>query len=130
MREIKKIILHYSETPATWDGGVEEIRAWHKERGFTDIGYHYVIRKNGDIQAGRGLEWAGAHCKGQNEKSIGICYIGGEDEKDDRTQMQRQALLDLIYSLKTVFPQHDITVHGHNEFSNKKCPGFNVGTEL
>lgn len=128
MRTIDKIIIHCSDTPEGRAVTVDEIRRWHKERGFSDIGYHYVIMLDGSVCDGRALEQAGAHCKGQNAHSIGICYVGGCDlnrrPKDTRTDAQKTAMAGLIRELKRRFPT--ATIHGHNEFANKACPSFDV----
>lgn len=128
MRTIDKIIIHCSDTPEGRAVTVDEIRRWHKERGFSDIGYHYVIMADGSVCDGRPLEQAGAHCKGQNAHSIGICYVGGCDRnhrpKDTRTEAQKTAIAGLIRELKRRFPT--ATIHGHNEFANKACPSFDV----
>lgn len=131
-RAINKIIIHCSATPEGRDVKTETIRAWHLKRGWSDIGYHYVIELDGSICEGRPLERTGAHCKGHNTGSIGICYVGGVDEemhpKDTRTDEQKSALHSLLFDLTDNFPK--ATVHGHNEFSSKACPSFNVQTEL
>ena len=128
MRKIDKIIIHCSDTPDGRAVTVDEIRRWHKERGFSDIGYHYVIMLDGSVGDGRPLEQAGAHCKGQNAHSIGICYVGGCDlnrhPKDTRTEAQKTAMAGLVRELKRRFPT--ATIHGHNEFANKACPCFDV----
>lgn len=82
---------------------------------------------------GRPIEQIGAHCKGENANSIGICYIGGMDKenkkaKDTRTDAQKKALVELVASLKEQYP--DATIHGHNEFANKACPSFDVQKEF
>ena len=77
MRKITQIIIHCSATPEGKDYTVADIDRWHKARGFKMIGYHYVIYRDGSIHTGRPLEMVGAHCKGHNAHSIGICYIGG-----------------------------------------------------
>lgn len=132
MREIKKIIIHCSATPEGKNFTVEDIRRWHKDRGFNDIGYHYVIYLDGSIHKGRDESVVGAHCVGQNTNSIGICYIGGVDKnnnpKDTRTDAQKKALRELVAQMKEKYP--NATVHGHNEFANKACPSFNVQTDL
>lgn len=89
-RNIIEIIVHCSATPEGKDFTVEQIRQWHLQRGFTDIGYHYVIYRDGSIHKGRDESIIGAHCTGHNTISIGICYIGGMDSanknpKDTRT---------------------------------------------
>lgn len=132
MRKIDKIIIHCSATPEGRDVKTETIRQWHLKRGWSDIGYHYVIELDGKIVPGRPLERVGAHCRGENRGSIGICYVGGVNEemipKDTRTEAQRAALHSLLFDLTDNFA--NATIHGHNEFSSKACPSFNVQTEL
>jgi N-acetylmuramoyl-L-alanine amidase len=132
MRKIDKIIIHCSATQEGRNFTVQDIDAWHKQRGFAKIGYHKVIYQDGSIHDGRPLSRMGAHCLGHNATSIGICYIGGLDTngnpKDTRTPAQKKALYDLLAELKAQFP--DATVHGHNEFAAKACPCFNVKTQL
>lgn len=132
MRTINKIIIHCSATPEGRYHSVADITSWHKQRGFADIGYHYVIYLDGSIHEGRPLEMPGAHTLGQNANSIGICYIGGIDKngkpKDTRTLAQKKALIKLVADLKERYP--DATVHGHNEYANKACPSFNVKAEF
>lgn len=128
MRQIKEIIVHCSATVEGRNIGAATIRGWHKERGFSDIGYHYVIRLDGTIEAGRPIDQIGAHCQGHNRNSIGICYIGGLSQKrqpkDTRTIAQRQAMKQLIRELQEQFPM--ATIHGHNEFADKACPCFDI----
>ena len=128
MRQVKQIIIHCSCTPAGRNIGATTIRGWHKEKGFNDIGYHYVIRLDGTVEEGRPIDQIGAHCQGHNRNSIGICYIGGLSQKrqpkDTRTLAQRQAMKQLIRELQEQFPM--ATIHGHNEFANKACPCFDI----
>lgn len=88
--------LHCSATKAGQDFTATDIDRWHRERGFNGIGYHYVIRLDGKLEKGRDVSLAGAHCKGWNKRSIGICYIGGLDENgrpaDTRTNAQKRVL--------------------------------------
>ena len=132
MRRIDKIILHCSATLPGQRVDVETITRWHKQRGFKTIGYHFFIDRSGTIHAGRPLEEQGAHCKGQNAHSIGICYEGGLDKEgwplDTRTILQRIAMKELVAQLLGQFP--DATVHGHREFANKACPCFDVQAEF
>lgn len=128
MRGLYKLIIHCADTKAGMDIGVEEITQWHKARGFNNVGYHFVIRKNGTIEKGRDIDVIGAHCKGQNSHSIGICWVGGYDAKDDRTDAQKEAMQKLVISLNMVFGK--MSIHGHNEFSTKTCPNFNVYEEF
>ena len=131
MRSIDKIIVHCSATREGQHVTVQQIRQWHLQRNFADIGYHYVVYLDGTVHKGRPLEKAGAHCKGYNAHSIGICYVGGLDRqgkpKDTRTAAQKAALLSLIRELRQRFPR--ATVHGHREFANKACPCFDAKKE-
>lgn len=132
MRKIDKIIIHCSASPEGKDFSVEDIRRWHTQRGFSDIGYHFVILLDGSVKIGRPIEKPGAHCLGQNKNSIGICYVGGvatdgKTPKDTRTEAQKDSLVRLITELRQQFP--DASVHGHKEFANKACPCFNAFEE-
>ena len=132
MRAINKIILHCSATPEGRHTTVEDIRLWHKQRGWSDIGYHYVVYLDGTVHEGRPIERSGAHVFGLNKNSIGICYVGGVDKnnlkaKDTRTPEQIMALDLLLGSLLDDFK--GATLHGHNEFANKACPSFDVQNE-
>ena len=128
MRFINKIIVHCSATRKSQDIGVKEIALVHKKNGWNEIGYHFVIRRNGEIEEGRSLEKIGAHCKGQNKNSIGICLVGGLNEQlkpeNNFTFAQFTSLRMLIQNLKIQF--QEITIHGHREFAAKDCPCFEV----
>lgn len=128
MRKINKAFIHCSATPEGKEYSVETIRSWHKKKGWSDIGYHYVISLDGVLQEGRPIEKVGAHARGHNVGSIGVCYIGGvdanNDPKDTMTEAQETCMVNLLQSLKEQYP--DITFHGHNEVANKACPSFNV----
>lgn len=131
-RRITELIVHCSATPAGRDVTAADIRRWHKEeRGFADIGYHFVVRLDGRVECGRRLSVAGAHCRGHNSRSVGVCYVGGigSDGRpaDTRTPAQRQALLGLLTSLRRRFPS--ATIHGHRDFAAKACPSFDVTAE-
>lgn len=131
MRKIDEIILHCSATPEGREHDVEDIRRWHVDgRGWSDVGYHYIILLDGTVQAGRPVNIQGAHCKGQNKTTVGICYIGGCDKlmkaKDTMNHGQEKAFLNLVESLRGVFGK-TIKVTGHNEYSSHKaCPSFVV----
>lgn len=143
------IVVHGSWTPPSFNGGVEEIRKWHLERDppFDDIGYHFVIRRDGTIEEGRDVELMGAHVRGYNANSIGICMMGGKDVNPEwgnyvteqefveqelvwefnYTFRQIVALTGLVGRLMEEWP--DITdVCGHRDFPGvtKRCPGFDV----
>lgn len=131
-RNIKELIVHCADTPEGKDFTVDQIRSWHLQRKFSDIGYHYVIYRDGSIHLGRNVDISGAHCTNHNTISIGICYIGGRaavgtDPKDTRTPEQKKALLNLLKDLKKLYPQ--ASIHGHNEFAAKACPCFDVKKE-
>ena len=121
MRKIKKIILHCSDSDIAAHDDIKVIKKWHKARKFKDVGYHYFIRKDGLIQKGRDIMQVGAHCKGQNSASIGICLSG----RYKFTDYQFIALERLISGLNIRLPKNP-TVHPHNEFSDKSCPNFSV----
>lgn len=131
-RNIKELIVHCSATPEGKDYSVDTIRQWHLQRGFSDIGYHYVVYRDGSIHIGRDESIIGAHCTGHNTNSIGVCYIGGcasdgKTPKDTRTTEQKQSLVKLLKELKTKYPQ--ASIHGHRDFANKACPSFDATKE-
>lgn len=131
MRAIKEIIVHCTATKPSVDWGVREIRNCHiNDKGWADIGYHYVVRLNGYIEKGR-PEWRqGAHCLGHNRHSIGVVYVGGLNQQgekaDTRTPAQKRALLNL---LKELVEKYKCEIHGHNEYSSKACPCFDAYNE-
>jgi len=122
MRPIRRHIIHCS---ASATGGVAEIRRWHLARGWKDIGYHFVIRPDGEIEVGRMLPDIGAHCEGYNLDSVGTCLIGNSQF----SAAQFATLRRLHGMLQTLFP--GITAHPHHEFNpHKTCPNFNVAAVL
>ena len=130
MRAINKIIVHCAATRPGMDIGAQEIRRWHvRDNGWSDIGYHGVIRRDGTLESGRPMDQAGAHTTGHNADSIGICLVGGlaEDGKtpeDNFTAAQWATLKRVVLDLTRKYPT--ATVHGHNEFAAKACPCFDV----
>lgn len=137
-RVINKIIVHCSATAEGKDYTTAQIKQWHLARGFSDIGYHYVVYRDGSVHVGRSESKVGAHCTGYNSHSIGVCYIGGCDAvkrlpdgqlapKDTRTSAQKAALVELLRTLKAKYP--NATIHGHREFANKACPSFDAFNE-
>ena len=132
MRDIDKIIIHCSATREGEEFSVDTIRSWHKKRGWADVGYHYIVHLDGSISYGRDIDLIGAHTKGHNTGSIGVCYIGGveadgETPKDTRTPEQKESLLDLIKTLKRL--NSNAVVYGHRDFSSKACPSYDATTE-
>ena len=132
MREINKIIIHCSATREGENYEVAEIRKWHLARGFSDIGYHFYIDLYGEIHKGRDISKIGAHCKGHNRNSIGICYCGGVEAdgktpKDTRYDCQKESLIAVLRTLKAMYP--NAVIHSHNDFANKACPSFDATNE-
>lgn len=129
MRIIRDIIVHCSATEAGRNFKARDIDGWHREKGYNRIGYHYVIDLDGTIERGRPISLAGAHCKGHNAHSIGICYIGGlkgGKPADTRTFEQRAALNKLIYNL---IEMYHVKVHGHRDYAKRDCPCFDATKE-
>lgn len=128
------IVIHCTATPEGRDYRVEEIREWHRARGFEDIGYHYLIGLNGEVKSGRSEELEGAHCPegGMNRRGVSVCYVGGVDNggrpKDTRTKEQKLAMESLVRRLMAKFQIRKERVYGHNEFARKACPSFDVRT--
>lgn len=135
MRDINTLVIHCSATPAKNYVDAAVIDRWHRAKGWLRIGYHYVIKRDGELEKGRDISVVGAHVEGHNAKSIGICMVGGMDADNIRaennfTHAQWATLKTLVYQLMTSFP--DATVLGHRDFPNvhKDCPSFDVRTWL
>lgn len=119
MNKPNKIILHHS---ATDEGTLESIRRYHVENnGWKDIGYHYLITTDGVLHEGRDERTVGAHTKGQNYESIGICLVGNFDEYKPNTD-QLNTLHRLLNHISSRYGE--LPIYGHNEFSSKTCPGI------
>ena len=118
--DIKEIIIHCSATPNGREDTAEDIHRWHLARGWDGIGYHYIIEVKGKLVKGRPDYWIGSHAKGHNKNSIGICLIG-----TDEYNLDQWSILDnLLRKLSVEHPNPKII--GHNEISDKTCPGFDV----
>lgn len=110
---------------------VREIDRWHKANGWSGIGYHFFVDRDGTVADGRPLERIGAHVQGHNTGTIGICLAGGHGSaKSDQfsanfTQEQDKALRKLVTDLRKQYPSIKI-VSGHNQYASKACPGFYV----
>lgn len=138
MRDINLIVIHCAATQPSLDVTAELIRDWHvNENGWSDIGYHYVIGRDGKCEKGRDLdrdgnvdEEVGAHVLGHNKNSIGICLAGGTDEDGEPecnfTRPQYESLAVLLAKLTSEYK--GAKVLGHCDLDSKKpdCPGFNV----
>lgn len=136
------IVIHCSATHKGMDIGAKEIGRWHADRGWSGIGYHSVIRRNGDIEEGRDYHEVGAHVKGYNSESVGVCLVGGADRdgepENNFTPEQWKSLRREIQWLRTLFPRAMIV--GHRDLSPdlngdgiitpderiKECPSFEV----
>ena len=145
MREIKFIVIHCSATREDHPFTEHDLKIAHRLRGFDGIGYHFYVRRNGDIKSTRQVERVGAHARGYNTNSIGICYEGGLDchgiAQDTRTEWQRHSLRVLVRALKMDYPEAQIVGHrdlspdlnGNGEVEpmewTKECPCFEVNME-
>ena len=123
------LVVHCSATKPSMDIGLREIKRWHvDDNGWRDVGYHYIIRRNGEVELGRSNRDTGAHAAGYNHKSISLCMVGGMAEdnsaENNFTAQQWTALLDLVKQIKVDYPEADVI--GHNEISDKECPSFDV----
>lgn len=144
-REITDIVIHCTATKTSSDITADDIRRMHKRQGWSDIGYHYVVRLDGKVEQGRDVDLIGAHVSGFNAHSIGIVYVGGlgndASPKDTRNDLQKNALLNLLMDLRKLYPKAKIS--GHRDFSPdlngngqvepneyvKACPCFNAKEE-
>ena len=144
-RPMHTIVVHCSATKENVDYNKDDIKKWHLQRGFKDVGYHFIIKIDGTIEIGRPLNIVGAHVTNNNTGTIGICYIGGLDSKckpkDTRTDEQKDSLLNLITLLKDNINIKEIK--GHRDYSKdlngngkidkfeyiKDCPCFEVKDE-
>lgn len=125
------LVIHCAATKASMDIGVAEIAKWHREKGWFDVGYHYVIRRDGTVEKGRPDDRPGAHARSYNHISLGICLVGGVSEdgktpEDNFTFGQWNSLTELVTNLKETYP--DAVVLGHRDLPNvhKACPSFDV----
>lgn len=140
MREISEIVVHCSATRPQWmsehplSAKIAEIKVWHLARGWSDIGYHFLIDRNGAQGKGRPIERVGAHVRGHNRGTIGVCLIGGHGAAstdkflDNFTEAQDESLRTMIGDLWSYYGH--LIVSGHNEYAAKACPGFDVQTWL
>ena len=140
------IVVHCSATPPDSDIGADEINDWHESRGWNGIGYHAVIRRDGQIEFGRHFDAIGAHVKGHNARSVGVCLVGGVDEdgkaEDNFTPDQGESLMNLLGMLRCAYPGAEVL--GHRDLSPdlngdgvidshewvKDCPSFDVREHL
>lgn len=130
-RAINLIVVHSTATQEGKDYSVDWLRQLHKSKGYADIGYHYVVYRDGTLHLGRNIDKQGAHAKGHNYGSIGIVYIGGVDAqgkaKDTRTEAQKATLVALLKQLRKFYPKAEIV--GHRNLNKTACPSFDAKTE-
>lgn len=127
-KKTEEIIIHCAATRPDQNIDAREIDRWHRQRGWLKIGYHFVIKQDGTIEIGRNIDEVGAHARGHNSYSIGICLVGGIDDlsepSDDYSDEQWTMLRLLIDGLVKKYP--GVKLLGHNDISSKACPSFNV----
>jgi N-acetylmuramoyl-L-alanine amidase len=143
LTDVRYLVVHCAATPPTMDVGAKDIDRWHRERGFFSIGYHAVIRRDGTIENGRPLDQPGAHARGWNECSLGVCLVGGvkslpqAEPEANFTPAQMQSLKGLLFAWRSMYPEAVILGHrdlgtdlpgGHfNRMAvTKACPSFDV----
>lgn len=129
VRTINQIVVHYTATPHDRHVTVQQIDQWHRARGFTKIGYHYVIYLDGTVNEGRKENEIGAHVKNHNRNSIGVCFVGGlkEGETGGSNTMNAAQEAALIKLLKDLTKRYaGAVVLGHKDLSATQCPGFDV----
>ena len=129
--KVDYIVVHYSATYPDVDYTAADINKMHRARGFDEIGYNYFIRRNGVVEKGRDEMKIGAHTKGYNDRSIGVCWAGGIERSsgpnvgvDNRTPAQTDSLINTIKELLTRYPNAKVV--GHRDLGPTQCPGFDV----
>lgn len=135
IKEINEIIVHCSDTKITQSFDISDIRRWHtdpkpKGNGWSDVGYHYYIKLNGVIQKGRDLDVTGAHVRGRNRKTVGICFEGGKDQYGEMWSGPNPSQVLSFRTLKAsidLIVGKELPIAGHRKYdSRKSCPNFNV----
>ena len=130
MRYIDRVIIHCSDSK--WGNSIE-IDQWHKENGWKGIGYHYTIPNgyispeeydpimDGSVESGRPIQVVGAHCKGHNNNSIGVCLIG---KSGQFTHNQYKSLVKLLRQLRGLYEDIKIVMHSDMDSEKENCPGI------
>ncbi len=121
--ETSYIVLHHR----AGDGDAESIHRLHKERGYSGIGYHFYVRKDGKVYKGRPIGAVGAHTLGANQKSVGVCFEGNFEKQQSMPALQEKSGRALIDYLKELYP--NATVVGHKTLQSTACPGRYFPTE-
>ena len=136
-RRIDEIIVHCTATPEGSPRTLEQIRQQHKSQGWSDIGYHILVTLDGKAHLGRNMDISGAHAEGHNSYSIGVCYVGGLENrpgvaykdlkaKDTRTDAQKATLMSLMIDLRKLYPKAKIIGHRDVDKHGKECPSFDA----
>lgn len=132
--KIKGLVVHCSATKANHDVNADEIDRWHRQKGWSGIGYHFVIKRDGTIENGRMIDETGAHARGFNKGTLGICMVGGRGDngkpENNFTPEQERALEKLIKELYDFYPITFIVGHRDLPKVNKACPCFKVSDFL
>lgn len=127
-KETTEVFVHCSATKAGQDVGVREIRQWHKEQGWLDVGYHFIIRRDGTVEEGRDINAVGSHVKGYNSTSVGVCLVGGINDKAQHeanfTPQQMEALRSLLLTLLAKYEGAELMAH--HDVAPKACPSFDL----
>ena len=138
LTNVRYLVVHCAATPPSMDIGAKEIDLWHRQRGFFEIGYHAVIRRDGKIEKGRELDKPGAHVAGLNSVSLGVCLVGGvkslpeAEPENNFTPAQFESLRGVLRAWKAMWPNAEIV--GHRDLAVdpktharlKECPSFDV----
>ena len=128
-RAIDLLVIHHTASPRT--ASVEEIARWHARRGMKGIGYHHVIGADGVLRPGRELERPGAHARGYNLHSIGLCVVGDNTRPEHAWQdAQIESLLLYVQWFRTFFPRALVLGHRDLAGASTRCPGLDVSKLL
>ena len=128
--DVKYLVVHCADTPPDMDIGIKEIDRWHRQRGGNGVGYHYVIRRDGTLESGRATDTPGAHVKGHNRHSLGVCLIGGraaegKEPENNFTKEQLDMLAIFLDEFLAVATHAEVV--GHRDLDPRKaCPSFDV----
>ena len=127
----RRVVIHYSATYPDQQVNAAVIDKWHRDRGFARIGYHWIVLRDGTIEAGRPEGTVGAHVRGHNTGSIGICWVGGLDRATgpnkgvwNPTPVQEAALVELVREVLQRHPGAEVV--GHRDLVATECPGADV----
>lgn len=129
-RDIHTIVVHCLQTPVQRADSAEDVHKWHKDKGWSGIGYHYVIQADGTLQIGRDIDKQGAHVYKHNKGTIGVAMAGGMDwdgniVENSFTKDTLMVLDDMLRKLMCMYP--DAKVVGHRELDpNRACPCMDI----